>query len=1786
MRQSGTGIGRLGVLALTAVLATVVLLPSFASGAAITDADELGRFGSAGSGAGQFSFPENSVADPVTGHLYVADPNNNRIDEFTPWGEFVKAFGWDVAPGAVNEQQEVRVRAGAGTFKLGFGVSETGDLPFDATAAEVQSALNALSTIGGAGGSVSIEEALGKPETATPFVYVVVFKGSLAGKDVAQISAENGVTPLSAGNPKTELEVRTRADGTPGGTGLESCTEESGCKAGSKGGGPGQLAGFMRLATDAAGTIYVLEPGNFRVQKFAPDGSFLGAFGGDVVAHGPDDSANDEEQEVTIAASGGSFKLSFEGAQTASLSFSATAAQVEAALDGVASIGGVGGSVKVTGGPGDLTGSDPYLVSFEGSLGGDDLPPLKLDESALSGPAATGYTLECEVEEERNGGRGGREAVNPSEAHFRWLRNGVPIAGATAKTYTVTAADEGKAIQCQGFALGAGSGDTSLGQPARVISPAPAEAAPVPSGPLTLTEEIEVSGDIQRLTGRPHAGGKLECPTADSNGGHWTGATSFSYAWYRNGVAVPGATASTYTVTAADVASPAAFQCVITGANAEGTAVAQQSAIAYTEIPPSPLPPRGVGNLRFADWALMSPPSHVATAHQGGGIEVCSVTAGDVCKAGKQGWVPEEIGGGYGQTYSLALDAAGTAFVGEGAAIKAFETSGAYERTIQPPSGLTIRESAIDPLSGDLYAIFEGRGKVLDKLDPLTGAEVGSLNVERPEDLAIDAAGDVFVKVEAAKNGDEEGDLSGPFGRVIEFGPEGNRLSTLAEVERYLDQFGNKQNYSLSGIGTSALGELYASYTGAPGGNAASFIRFFGPAPISLESPPPRPPQINTQYAASVTASEAELRAKINPHFWNDTTFHLEYGTAPCWEGGCQSTEETRLSAKIAGSPLTSPGVILEGLQAGTIYHYRFAAKSSGGGPVVGPDTTFVTYRGPEEPSCPENETFRTGPSAILPDCRAFEMVSPLDKEGGDIVALASEGALTPSVLNQSSEDGERIAYGSYRSFGGAESAPWTSQYIAARHEGEGWVSHPISPPRSQAIIPIAQQANPEFQAFSPDLCQGWFGTFAEPPLAPEAPAGSDDLYRRTDEECGGPAFEALNRTPIANGGSFRLGLQGISSDGATAIFNANLPVAEGGSAGEGVNSQLYGFRSGEERFLCVLPSGRPFAGECTAGSSPRSTTNGQSDRISNALSANGKLVYWSPIGGTGRVYLRENPMAPQSALKFGGAAGTGTLKEGSKTVTSLIAARGKVSITSGSNVATLNETTVGEFVAGQPLNPVTGIPAGTKVVKVEGATLTLSNAATATNASVTIASKGPAPFAVGQTIVGPGIANGTTITAAKEGELTLSAVASGAASGAALESFSECTEAAKACTLPVSAAAEAEAGETGSQFWAAAEDGSSVLFRAGKARLYEYQVADRSTHLIAGKALGVLGASADASRVYLVSEEARGGENGEGKSAVAGKPNLYFYESGGQFRFVGLLEGRGEFSSIAASPIFQATRVSADGRHAAFMSTASITGYDNTDVATGEADAEVFVYDAGANGGEGGVFCASCNPSGARPVGHEPMLGGRTTKTQAAGRIPGWQNNDLYASRALSEDGRRLFFDSYDALSPRDTNGQQDVYEWEAQGEGSCEESSPAYSPQDGGCVDLISSGKSPREAEFIDASPSGRDAFFTTPSSLVSQDFGLVDIYDAREGGGLPAPPTKPAECEGEACQGTPEAPNDPTPSSESFEGSGNVHEVPVVRRPKPCAKGKVRRHGKCVSRHTKKAHRRAKRKLRAGR
>lgn len=308
----------------------------------------------------------------------------------------------------------------------------------------------------------------------------------------------------------------------------------------------------------------------------------------------------------------------------------------------------------------------------------------------------------------------------------------------------------------------------------------------------------------------------------------------------------------------------------------------------------------------------------------------------------------------------------------------------------------------------------------------------------------------------------------------------------------------------------------------------------------------------------------------------------------------------------------------------------------------------------------------------------------------------------------------------------------------------------------------------------------------------------------------------------------------------------------------------------------------------------------------------------------------------------------------------------------------------------------------------------------------------------------------------------------------------------------------------------------------------------------------------------------------------LPGQPNLYL-QHGGETEFIATLAGAEEGEAEGGVPCTKSTsqgscrvsygdscdwtarggcefiyekgelitafggltsRVSAGGRFLAFNSIRPLT---DAQVPGEEGHSQIFVYDAAT----AELSCASCSPDPNVEPTAPAMI--RWPATPAGNTY----QRAVYPQRNLTDDGR-VFFESYDALLPEDEGDALSVYEYEA---GS-------------GRLSLISDGKSEVESVFLDASADGSDVFFMTADRLLGRDGDTAfDVYDARVGGGFPEPGEPAAPCEDEAsCRppATP-APSLPAPGSAGYAGPGNVKEAPVAKRHRKRKHHRKRRHRK---------------------
>jgi hypothetical protein len=410
--------------------------------------------------------------------------------------------------------------------------------------------------------------------------------------------------------------------------------------------------------------------------------------------------------------------------------------------------------------------------------------------------------------------------------------------------------------------------------------------------------------------------------------------------------------------------------------------------------------------------------------------------------------------------------------------------------------------------------------------------------------------------------------------------------------------------------------------------------------------------------------------------------------------------------------------------------------------------------------------------------------------------------------------------------------------------------------------------------------------------------------------------------------------------------------------------------------------------------------------------------------------------------------------------------------------------------------------------------------------------------------------------------------------------------------------------GLAAAQWRTATPDGSKAFYTEG-GNLYQFNVeAATSTAITMGasEVLGMLGISSDGSYAYFVAKGVlTTNENGDGKRAEAGEANLYEWheDSSVPITFIATLnkgDDGDDWNGLVdsghltegADQGYKDSRVSPDGMSVLISSVTNLTAYNS------DGNQEIYLYNTAEPLSKVNPRCVSCNPTGA--VAHYEVS------------LSKYENNSApvfsypFATRNLSIEGARVFFQTAEPLALQATDGQENVYEWEKEGAGSC---GIGEGTDSGGCLFLISTGQSINASYFGDASESGGDVFFFTRQSLVSQDQDEnIDVYDARENGGLQSQNPMPARpCEGEECRsasalvpalGRPysiaivEVGSPPPPVEEKLAGKTPKLSSRTQRLKKAlraCGRERVRRREHCRAQAEKKYGSRAKKSDRGG-
>ncbi|MGO4600116.1 carboxypeptidase regulatory-like domain-containing protein [Terrabacter sp. 2RAF25] len=163
----------------------------------------------------------------------------------------------------------------------------------------------------------------------------------------------------------------------------------------------------------------------------------------------------------------------------------------------------------------------------------------------ISGTKAVGYTLTAVP---------GAWGPAPVTLAYQWYRSGVAIAGATASTYALTTTDQAKTMTVR---VTGTKSDYATAAKTSAASTAVLGGLTAPTPTISGTKAVGYT-----LTAVPGAWGPAP--------------VTLAYQWYRSGVAVSGATASTYKLTTTDQAKTMTVR--VTGARSGYLTVAKTSA--------------------------------------------------------------------------------------------------------------------------------------------------------------------------------------------------------------------------------------------------------------------------------------------------------------------------------------------------------------------------------------------------------------------------------------------------------------------------------------------------------------------------------------------------------------------------------------------------------------------------------------------------------------------------------------------------------------------------------------------------------------------------------------------------------------------------------------------------------------------------------------------------------------------------------------------------------------------------------------------------------------------------------------------------------------------------------------------------------------------------------------------------------------------------------------------------------------------------------------------------------
>jgi sugar lactone lactonase YvrE len=562
-----------------------------------------------------------------------------------------------------------------------------------------------------------------------------------------------------------------------------------------------------------------------------------------------------------------------------------------------------------------------------------------------------------------------------------------------------------------------------------------------------------------------------------------------------------------------------------------------------------------------------------------------------------------------------------------GALLKTF-TDGVGSNALKEPTGVAV------DASGNLWIADTGNNRIVELNPAGAPVEVNGKPVEIASEgvqsIAVDAHGDVFAILDNSR--DFCGLVKAPCSHLVEYDPARAQVGDFGAGVIGAKQFGpetgagrNHEPVPDMVAVSDATGEVYVSEavaTVTAGVSSGQVWEYRPPAAPVVEG------EGKDELAVEVSASTAKLGAIVSPG-GASASYRFEYGTTPSY-GNSVPFPEGDAGAGFASRTVWA-GV--SGLSSDTTYHYRVVVTGEVGGTIVGEDHTFKTST---TAACP-NDAFRTGFSANLPDCRAYELVMPSAKDGAqpDI----NEGGNGRGELelgktladNRAAADaegnGESLAFHAEDVSPGSPSAG--EDYVATRGAG-GWSAQNLFPPTDYYGYKCPDKLRRA--VYSEDLSKAIVKLESagqlcgvDPELVSGEPHGVENYFIR-DNSTGAYQLVDAPEKDVVGFVPATPSLLGESPDLSRIVFSEEAILTKDAPAGA---HDVYEWSGGHVALVTVLPDGTPVAGSYVG------------------VSADGSRVFFTAEGNLyARVDGRETVRLDESQAS--GAGGGGTFVEAS----------------------------------------------------------------------------------------------------------------------------------------------------------------------------------------------------------------------------------------------------------------------------------------------------------------------------------------------------------------------------------------------------------------------------------------------------------------------------------------------------------------------------------------------------------